>query len=54
VVIVPDGPVVYTLVTTGEADPALALAPELPEPQDYTWSDRARHNVETLVDRLGL
>lgn len=54
VVIVPDGPVVYTLVTTGAPDPALALAPELPEPQDYSWSDRARRNVETLAERIGL
>lgn len=54
VVVIPDGPVVYTLVTTGEADPALALAPELPEPQDYSWSDRARRNVETIAERIGL
>jgi hypothetical protein len=54
VVVVPDYPVVYTLVTTGDAAGVLELAPEVPDPQGYTWGDRARRNVETWLERLGL
>lgn len=56
VIVVPDGPVVYTLVASGpeSTDAAFGLVPVLPEPQDYSWIDRARHNVDRVTDRLGL
>jgi hypothetical protein len=53
-VVVPADSVVYTLVTTDEPETAVALAPDLPDPQDYTWSDRAKKKVEGLVRSLGI
>jgi hypothetical protein len=53
VVVIPEYPVVYTLVTE-DAATAEHVAPELPEPQDYTFGDRARQSVDNLARRLGL
>lgn len=46
VVVVPEYPAVYTVVSTSSLDDALTVAADLPEPQHYSWSDRVQSNLD--------
>lgn len=45
VVVVPDGDLVYTLVTADSAEVALDLVPSLPDPASASWFERVRRRV---------
>jgi Putative zinc-finger len=54
VLVVPKGAVVYTLVSQLPKDDLIAVAAELPEPDAFSLSERARRNFDELVRRFGL
>ena len=53
VLVMSKGDLVYTVVTSATSDEATALAEGLPEPPEYSVTERARKNLEELGRRFG-